>query len=101
MEKLCIGQRKFSSLMKVSPGFYGANPHPTLKLFADVARNPLAFGFPQMTFWEEMVDEMNYAFQKIWLLELTPAEALSAVQIKMQKKLDHELRRQRRLEGAR
>jgi len=97
MEKLCIGQRKFSPLMKVSKAFYAMNPHPALRLFADVARNPLTFGFPQLTFWEEFLDEMNFAFQKIWMLEVTPEQAMADVKRKMQKRLDRELRRLRRL----
>jgi ABC-type glycerol-3-phosphate transport system substrate-binding protein len=97
MEQLCLGQRKFSPLTDVSPEFYRTHPHPYIKLFADMARNPLSFMLPQLTFWDEYNEELNVAFQKTYLMQSTPEEALNAVKQKMQKRMDRELRRLRRL----
>jgi len=97
MELLCLGQRKFSPLTLVSPEFYRDNPHPQIRLFADMARNPLTFLLPQLTFWDEYSEELNVAFQKTYLMQVTPEEALNDVKRKMQKRMDRDLRRMRRL----
>jgi ABC-type glycerol-3-phosphate transport system substrate-binding protein len=102
MEQLCLGQRKFSPLAEVSPDFYPKfdtlqPPYPGIRLFADMARSPLSFLLPQLTFWDEYSEELNVAFQKVYLMQSTPEEALNAVKLKMQKRMDRELRRFRRL----
>lgn len=100
MELLCMGQRKFSPLNDVTPGFWAKHPHPSVRLFYDLAKHPLTFSLPQLTFWQEYAEELNVAFQKVYLLQATPEEALGAVKRKMQKRLDRERRRMQRLGGA-
>jgi ABC-type glycerol-3-phosphate transport system substrate-binding protein len=97
MEKLCMGHRKFSPLTKVSPAFWTSHPNPYIKLFDTLARNSLTFALPHLTFWQEYSEEMNVAFQKVYLLEATPEAALAEVKTRMQKRLDRELRRFKRL----
>jgi len=97
MEKLCMGHRKFSPLSKVSPEFWNNHPHPYIKLFDAEARNPLTFALPHLTIWQEYSEELNVAFQKVYLLEATPEAALAEVKARMQKRLDRELRRFKRL----
>ncbi|MEK7764834.1 MAG: ABC transporter substrate-binding protein, partial [bacterium] len=97
MEKLCLGQRKFTPLKAVSDAFLRAHPHPQIRLFIDLARHPLTFSLPQLTFWQEYTEELNVAFQRTYLMQATPEEALGAVARKMQKRLDRELRRVKRL----
>lgn len=97
MERLCLGQRKFTPLREVSPAFLRAHPHPRIGLFSDLARHRLTFTLPQLTFWQEYAEELNVAFQRVYLLQTTPEEALGAVKRKMQRRLDRELRRFKRL----
>ncbi len=97
MEKLCLGQRKFSPLSKVSPEFYEKHPNPYIKVFADLARSPNAKVVPQTSVWQEYSDEMISAFDSIWLLKESPKEALDKVQKRVQHKLNIALRRWRRI----
>ncbi len=93
MELLCMGQRKFSPLNDVTPAFWEQHPHPYVKLFYDLAKHPLTFSLPQLTFWQQYSEELNVAFQKVYLLQATPEEALGLVKKKMQKRLDRERRK--------
>lgn len=97
MEKLCLGHRKFSPLTKVSPGFWAKSLNPYIRMFDALARNPRTFAIPHLTIWQEYAEELNVAFQKVYLLEETPEVALGKVKARMQKRLDRELRRMKRL----
>lgn len=97
MEKLCMGHRKFSPLTRVTPSFWTSHPNPYIKMFDGMARNPLTFALPHLTIWQEYSEELNVAFQKVYLLEASPEEALAVVKARMQKRLDRELRRMKRL----
>jgi multiple sugar transport system substrate-binding protein len=104
MEELCMGQRKFSPLAEVTDQFWRVHPHPQIRLFSDLARHPLTFMLPQLTFWDEYATELQYAFERVYLNPdpgrpgyVDPADALEAVRVKMQKRLDRELRRLKRL----
>ncbi len=97
MEKLCIGQRKFSPLIKVSDEFIKNHPNPYIKKFIELAKEPTVFSPLDMSIWNEYSDEMGVAYDKIWLQQATPKDALDLVQKKIQKKWDKELTRFRRL----
>jgi len=97
MELLNMGQRKFTPLTKVSPEFIRNHPNPYIRVFIDLARGKNVYATPEMSIWTEYRDEMNAAFDDIWLGRLTPEEALGRVQARMQKKLDRELARLRRI----
>lgn len=97
MELLCMGQRKHSPLVRVSPEFWARHPNPYIKVFSDLARGPNTFATPKIGIWLEYRDELNVAFDRIWLGQETPAEALRKVQARMQPRFERELRRQRRL----
>jgi ABC-type glycerol-3-phosphate transport system substrate-binding protein len=93
MERLCMGQRKFSPLRKVSAGFAKRHPHPYISLFRDMSFNKGTFSIPQLTFWQEYNDELNVAFDRIWLNQASPERAMADVKRKMQKKLDRRIKR--------
>ncbi len=97
MEKLCLGQRKFTPLKAVTPGFVVAHPNRFIDLFIRMAGHPQTFSLPQLPFFQEYMDELNVGMQKVYLLQATPEAVLGEIQRKMQKALDRELRRQRRL----
>ncbi|HEY3283282.1 MAG TPA: ABC transporter substrate-binding protein [Armatimonadota bacterium] len=99
MELLCLGHRKNSPLTHVSADFYRKHENPYIRVFGDLARSPNAFGTPQIGIWTEYRDELNSAFDNIWLMKKTPEQALKEVQVRMQAKLDRELARRKYREG--
>ncbi len=95
MELLCMGQRKHSPLVDVSPEFWKKHPNPYVKLFADLSKSRNAVFPPKLGIWPQYSQEMDNAFQSVNLREKTPQQALDAVQARMQPKLDDYLRIQR------
>ena len=80
MELLCMEQRKFSPLKKVSEDFWIKHPHPYIKLFYELAESPNAKTQPMIPMFQQMREEMNSAFSEVWLLKKTPEQALERVQ---------------------
>jgi len=97
MELLCMGQRKHTPLRKVSAEFWDKHPHPYVRLFYDLAFSPNNATALKLGIWSEFNDEMIAAFDAIWTCSQTPEEVLATVQKRMQKRLDREMRRMRRL----
>lgn len=93
MEKLCLGQRKFSPLAKVSEEFIKNHPNPYIKTFIELAKSPDAQYVPRLSVWGEYNDEMGVAVDRVTSLEAMPKEALDEVQQRMQWKLDRVQRR--------
>lgn len=100
-ELLNLGQRKFTALRAISEQFKTEHPHPYRQGFTDLAYSPNAFSPPKLAVWREYQDELSNAFSKIWLLQETPTAALRNVRERMQRKLERELRQQRRREVPR
>lgn len=73
------------------------SPNPFIQLFISLAGNPRTFALPQLTFWQEYNAELGVAFDQVYHLQKTPEEALRAVKRKMQKLMDREVRRMKRL----
>jgi ABC-type glycerol-3-phosphate transport system substrate-binding protein len=93
MEKLCLGQRKFSPLANVSDEFYRQHPNPHIKEFVEAAKSPDARSEPRFAIWGVYNDELNAAIDRIMALEATPEEAVGPVQARVQWKLDRMLTR--------
>jgi len=87
-EKLNFGQQKNSPLREVSDGFIRNHPHPYIRLFQDLASSPRAIGQPRMSTWWEYRGDFETAFQRVWLMQATPADALHVVQARAQKQWD-------------
>jgi len=92
LEKLALGQKKFTPLNNVSPEFWAAHPNPFIRMFRDVAVSKNAFSIPQTGVWNEYNREMGNAVDLIQNLTVTPQKALTDVQSKMQDSLDRDLR---------
>ncbi len=93
MEKLCLGQRKFSPFVKVSDDFIRNHPNPYIKMFIELAKSPNARFVPRLSAWGEYNDEMSVAANKVITLVATPQEALAEVQSRMQWRFDRIVRR--------
>ncbi len=96
-ELLNDGQRKFTPLMDVSDLFLRRHENPYIEVFIDLAKSENAFIPPQMPLWQEYQAELSTAFDQIWLCEKTPEQALKAVEERMQRKLNRDLRRYERM----
>lgn len=93
MEKLCLGQRKFSPRREVSEGFLKAHPNPYIRVFMDLAASPRVRAVPRLTVWNEYDEEMRIAFDRVYTGLATPEEALQEVEHRVQWKYDRVLRR--------
>jgi ABC-type glycerol-3-phosphate transport system substrate-binding protein len=88
MERLCLGQRKFSPLAEVSPSFGERHPNPHIATFRRLAESPNARSIPKTALYSEYRDEINNAFDLVWRQRAMPAEALAAVKTRMSPRLD-------------
>lgn len=94
-EKLNLGQRKNSPLVEVSEDFYRQHKHPYIRMFQQLAASTATVAAqPQMSVWQEYRNEIANAFQRVWLLQSTPEQALATVQERIQRSWDRERRRQ-------
>ncbi len=93
-EKLNLGQQKNSPLRDVSAAFLANHKHPYIRLFQDLASSPRGIGQPKMGLWWEYRREIETAFQRVWLMRATPAEALGDAKVRMQKRWDQMRERQ-------
>jgi multiple sugar transport system substrate-binding protein len=90
LEKLCLGQRKFSPRKQVSDAFYADHPHPYIRMFAEVAAGPNAYAAPKTAVWNEYSREMGSAVDAILNLRVTPKAALGEVRERMQVSVDRD-----------
>jgi len=90
LEKLCLGQQKFTPLKSVSEDFWRVHPNPYIRLFRDLSLSENAVAIPQIGIWNEYNRELGNAADLIQNLKQPPALALADVQEKMQAALDRE-----------
>ncbi len=90
MEELCLGQRKHSPLAQVSDEFYAKHPNPHIRLFRELGTLESAWSAPKTGVWNEYLREMATASDKISNLTLTPREALTQVQERLQVSYDRD-----------
>ena len=83
METLCMGQKKFSPLIDVSPDFYAKHPNPYVRFFRDQAMNKNAFAVPKTPIWSRYQQELQAGIDRINLLE-DPLTCLKAVRERVQ-----------------
>ena len=93
MEKLCLGQRKFSPFVKFSDGFVKDHPNPYVKVFIELANSPHAQVSPRLSIWGDYNEELRVAIDRVMSLVMTPKEALAQAQKRTQWKFDRVLRR--------
>lgn len=92
LEKLCLGQQKFTPLRSVTEDFWRAHPNPYIRLFRELAMSDNAVAIPQTGIWNEYNRELGNATDLIQNLREPPARALADVQTKMQAALDRDRR---------
>ncbi len=100
MEKLCLGQRKFSPFVECSPEFFKSHPNPFIRTFLELAKSPNARTIPPVTTWAEYAADMKNAVTRIWTGEATAEVALADVQKRQQKNLDRRMERWHRNEAG-
>lgn len=93
IEKLNLGQRKFSPLAEVSNGFIEEHPNPFIRTFIALAKSPNAVNVPRLSIWQEFNEELRVAGDQVMALSAEPEEALLRAQARVQWKLDRILRR--------
>ncbi len=93
LEKLNLGQRKFSPLAQVSEDFIRRHPNPAIKVFMDLAASQNARPWPTLPIWNEYKDEIRIASDRIYAGDTTVEQALADVRDRVQHKLDRALRR--------
>lgn len=84
MELLCLGQKKFSPLMKVSPEFYAKHPNPFIKLFRDQSLSVNVFNTPRTPIWNRYQQELQKGIDEMNLLKKEPTQALKEVRERVQ-----------------
>ena len=100
MEKLCMGQGKHSPMAQVSADFYARHKNPYIRMFQELAKSPNTVHFPNISVWQQYRFETYHAFERIWLLQATPEQALSDATARAQKAWDHERERRARAEAS-
>jgi multiple sugar transport system substrate-binding protein len=93
MEKLCMGQRKFTPLVAVSPEFLHNHPNPYIGEFLALAHSPNIRIVPRVAVGNEYNDEMAVAYDRVTNFLATPQEALDNVQKRIGIKQDRIMRR--------
>lgn len=97
MEKLNLGQRKFSPLASTSASFEEEHANPHIRVFRDLAAGPGVRRTPPTTVWNEYTAELAVAVDRVYSLAATPEEALRQAQNRAQWKLDRASRRWRQV----
>jgi ABC-type glycerol-3-phosphate transport system substrate-binding protein len=97
MEKLCLGQRKFSPLRECSVDFLKKHPNPYIDKFIALAKSPNAMFAPQLTTWMEYSDDLSDATGRVWRSRAVAQDALDEVQARQQAALDKRVERWGRL----
>ncbi len=93
VEKLCLGQRKFSPRRQASENFIRQHPNPYIKVFMDLADSPNARPAPKLTVWNEYDEELRFAYDRAFLGLAEPEAALAEAQKRVQWKYDRVMRR--------
>ena len=69
------------------------HPNPAIGLFIRLSRSAGARYVPRLSIWHEYDAELTVARERVQDLKETPANALAAAQQRMQRTLDHVMRR--------
>jgi len=93
MEKLCLGQRKFSPLATYSQDFVANHPNPQIQVFIDMAASPNSRIAPELPVWQEYREELQVAFDRVFGGRAEPGEAAAYAQERAQWKFDRALKR--------
>ena len=101
MEKLCLGQKKFTPLREVSPEFLHAHPHPYLPTFINLAKSPGVKPILALPTLAEFSNDLTTYMNLVLLGRMTPDEAREALQARQQEALDKKTARWNRVKEKR
>jgi multiple sugar transport system substrate-binding protein len=100
IEKLSLLHGKTSPLASVSESFYARHKNPYIRMFQNLSHSKNTIHFPYMGVWNQLTGEFATAFDRVWLLEATPREALADVQDRVGSAWERERERDARAEGG-
>ncbi len=101
MEKLALGQRKFSPLATTSPDFIKKHPNPYIEVFIDLSKSPNARQVPRIPVWNEYKTECLVAYDRAFSGILTPRKALDKVEVRAQWQLNRVMQRWNKIKNDR
>lgn len=101
MEKLCLGQKKFTPLREVSPDFIRRHPHPYLQTFIDLAKSPNVKPILAMPTVTEYSNDLTTYMNLLLLGRMAPDEARAALQTRQQRALEKKTQRWNRMKDKR
>lgn len=101
LEKLCLGQRKFSPLREVSPDFYKRHPNPRIKVFVDLAWSPNALLAPRQILWPQIKSALSVAIDQELLKGEDPALLLEPIEQRLDRIRQRQEARWKRISQAR
>jgi multiple sugar transport system substrate-binding protein len=101
LEKLCLGQRKFSPLREVSPDFYKRHPNPRIKVFVDLAWSPNALLAPRQILWPQIKSALSVAIDQELLKGEDPALLLEPIEQRLDRIRKRQEARWERISQAR
>jgi len=87
-ERLCLLQRKNSPLREVSADFFARHKNPYIAMFQALPSSPGARGMLKMGVWTEYRNELHSMFQRVWLQQATPEQALRDSNARVQRSWD-------------
>lgn len=101
LEKLCLGQRKFSPLREVSADFYARHPNPRIKVFVDLAWSPNALLAPRQILWPQIKSALSVAIDQELLKGEDPALLLEPIEERLDRIRQRQEARWERISQAR
>jgi ABC-type glycerol-3-phosphate transport system substrate-binding protein len=88
MEKLCLGQLKFSPFRECSPEFLRDHPNPQIAKFIELSKSPGAKYAPALAIWNGYRNDMKNAVSRIWAGKADAKQSLYDVQQREQQEFD-------------
>jgi ABC-type sugar transport system permease subunit/ABC-type glycerol-3-phosphate transport system substrate-binding protein len=95
IEKLALLHGKTSPLVDVSAAFFARHKNPYIRMFQKLSESKNLVRFPYMAVWNQLTSEYHTAFDRIWLLQTTPKEALADAEKRVQGAWDRDRERQK------
>jgi len=83
LEELCQLHGKVSPFRTPGPDFFAAHPNPHIRVFAEMARSPDAFGYPSMPMWTEASAQLLAMLEDVLRGKSTVDAALPAGQARV------------------
>lgn len=99
-ELLAAAHCKPSPLGVTSAEFVARHTNRGIRVHEEILRSPRAFVPPQTRVWQQFKDEVDTMVQRLWRLEVSPAEALPALERRTQGFIDRAAEERRRRGGG-